>query len=86
MQDNFKTPETIEAQAIMRLVSFGSMTLDGARELISIPERQEMALSAFVSSSGRAGAPIGQAVKFRRKVAEEFEKLAALMDVAPLTH
>lgn len=41
MQDYFEAPESIEARAIMRLVSLGSTTtLDDARELIGIPERE----------------------------------------------
>jgi hypothetical protein len=78
MQDYFETPECIEARAIMRLVSLGTTTLEDARELIAIPERQEQALNVFVASAGKEGAPIGRALAFRHKVLIEFEKLAAL--------
>jgi|HubBroStandDraft_6_1064221.scaffolds.fasta_scaffold98698_1 hypothetical protein len=81
MQDYFESPESIEARAIMRLVSLGTTTLDDARELIAIPERQERALNSFVSLAGKAGVSIGQAVAFRRKVSVEFEKLVALMQL-----
>lgn len=70
-----QTPATVEARAIMRLVSLGTTTVDGARELIAIPERQERALKAFVAVSGQSGVPIGCALAFRHKVAREFEKL-----------
>jgi hypothetical protein len=53
MQDYFEAPESVEARAIMRLVYLGTTTLDGARELIGIPERQEQALSMFIASAGK---------------------------------
>ena len=78
MQDYFEAPESIEARAIMRLVSLGTTTLNDARELIGIPEREERALSLFVSSAGKEGVRIGHAIAFRRRVLMEFEKLVAL--------
>jgi hypothetical protein len=79
MHNYFEAPESIEARAIMRLVTLGTSTLEDARDLISIPERQEQALKLFVAVARKEGASIARAVTFRRKVAEEFEKLAALM-------
>lgn len=81
MQTYFEAPESIEARAIMRLVSLGTTTLDDARELISIPEKEEQVLSLFVAIAGKEGAPIGRALAFRRKVLVEFEKLVALMQM-----
>jgi hypothetical protein len=81
MQGYFESPESIEARAIMRLVSLGTTTLDDARELIAIPEKQERALKSFVSVAGTAGISIGRAVDFRRRVSLEFEKLAALVQM-----
>jgi hypothetical protein len=81
MQNYYEAPESIEARAIIRLVSLGTSTLEEARELISIPDRQEQALKLFVAVAGKEGASIARAVNFRRKVAEEFEKLAALMNL-----
>ena len=78
MQDYFEAPESIEARAIMRLVSLGTTTLEDARELISIPEKEERALISFVAIAGKEGAPIGRALAFRGKVLVEFDKLAAL--------
>jgi hypothetical protein len=75
MQDYFELPESIEARAIMRLVELGYTTLDGARDLISIPEREARALTAFVRLSGKDGASIGRSLKFRERVLNEFEKL-----------
>jgi hypothetical protein len=63
----------------MRLVSIGTTTLDGARDLISVPERETHALNLFLAFAGKDGAPIGHALAFRRKVSVEFEKLASLM-------
>jgi hypothetical protein len=77
MQDYFEAPESIEARAIMRLVSLGTTTLDDARELIGIPEREERALNLFVLSAGKEGVRIGHAIAFRRRVLMEFEKLVA---------
>jgi hypothetical protein len=71
------TPESIEARAILRLVSLGTTTVDGARELISVPERETQALHLFLAVAGKEGAPIGRALAFRRKVLREFEKLVA---------
>ena len=79
MQDYSEIPESVEARAIMRLVSLGATTLDDARDLISVPEKQSHALNLFVAFAGKDGAPIGRALAFRRKVSQEFEKLAALM-------
>ena len=79
MQNYFKAPESVEARAIMRLVSLGNTTLDDARKLICIPDSQEQALNLFVAVAGKDGAPIRRAVDFRRKVLVEFERLAASM-------
>jgi hypothetical protein len=75
MQDYFERPEHIEARAILRLVEIGTTTLEDARELIAIPERQERVLEAFVSAAEKAGLSIGNAIAFRRRVAHEFEML-----------
>jgi hypothetical protein len=75
MQDYFERPEIVEARGIMRLVSLGTTTIEGARELIAIPSREGSALEAFVAISGKAGVPIARAIAFRRRVANEFERL-----------
>ena len=81
MQDYFERPETVEARAIMRLVSMGTTTIEDARELIAIPQREGSSLEAFVAISGKAGMPISRAIAFRRRVASEFEKLVAAGNV-----
>jgi hypothetical protein len=81
MQDYYETPESVEARAIMRLVSLGTTTLDDARDLISVPEKESHALHLFVAISGKDAASIGHALAFRRKVSVEFEKLARLMQM-----
>jgi hypothetical protein len=78
MHNYFEAPESIEARAIMRLVSLGTTTLDDARELISVPEKETQVLNAFVAVAGKQGAPISRALAFRCKVLVEFEKLVAL--------
>ena len=77
MQNHFERPESIEARAIMRLVALGTTTLDDARELIGIPDRQEHALKMFISVAGKDGASVAYAVSFRRRVLIEFERLVA---------
>ena len=77
-----ESAEHVEARAIMRLVSLGTTTLEGARELIGIPEREGRALNVFVAISGKAGIPIGRAIAFRRRVSSEFEKLVAVENVS----
>ena len=79
MHNYFEAPESVEARAIMRLVSLGTSTVEDARDLISIPEGQEQALKSFVAVAGKDGACIARAVAFRRKVLREFEILVALM-------
>ena len=81
MRDYFESPESVEARAIMRLVSLGTTTIEGARELIAIPDREESALDTFVAISGKDGIPIGRAIAFRRRVASEFERLVAAGNV-----
>jgi hypothetical protein len=77
MYDYTERPERTEAKAIMRLVSLGTTTLEDARELISIPERQEQALRTFVAIAGKDGASVRSALAFRHRVMTEFEKLVA---------
>lgn len=77
MQNYYEAPESIEARAIMRLVAIGTTTLDDARDLIAIPEHEEHVLRLFVAVAGKDGSSIGYAIRFRRKVMEEFEKLVA---------
>ena len=77
MSPRYETPETIEAKAILRLVSLGTTTIDDARDLIAIPEKQERMLKAFISDAGGSATPIHRAVSFRHKVAAEFEKLVS---------
>ena len=72
---NYLDPAIIEARAILRLVTLGSTTIDGARELIQIPARQADALNAFVAIGGKAAAPIQYALKFRERVLAQFEQL-----------
>jgi hypothetical protein len=59
----------------MRLVSLGTTTVEDARELLAIPDRQERALKAFVAVAGKTGASIGYALVFRQRVAAELERL-----------
>ena len=42
MQDYYEKPERVEARAIMRLIALGTTTLEGARELIAVPEKRRV--------------------------------------------
>jgi hypothetical protein len=68
-------PETHEARAILQLVSHGTTTLEGARELIGVPEQQKRVLKAFITTGGKAGVSVGCALRFREKVLQEFDRL-----------
>ena len=81
MQDYFEKPEHIEARAILRLVEIGTTTLEDARELIAIPEREERVLKAFARAAGKAGLSVGNAIAFRHRVAREFEMLVRSAEV-----
>ena len=70
-------PEVIEARGILRLVSLGASTVESARELIEIPEREKAVLDAFANLGGEEGITIGSAVRFRAKVLKEFDRLVA---------
>ena len=86
MQDYHEVPESIEARAIMRLVTLGTTTLEDARELIAIPTHQEEVLRLFVATAGKEGNSVGYAIAFRHKVMAEFEKLVAENQLAnPIT-
>ena len=82
---NYVDPAMIEARAILRLVTLGNETIDGARELIGVPSREASALNAFVAIGGKAGAPIQYALKFRKRVLAQFEELvqANHLEVSP---
>lgn len=75
MYDYTERPELTEARAILRLVSLGTTTLEDARELIRIPEREERVLQMFVAVAGKDGNSVRSAVAFRRRVMVEFDKL-----------
>lgn len=77
MQDYTERPERTEARAILRLVSLSAITLEDARELISIPDRQVHALRMFIAVAGKDGASIRSAIAFRDRVMVEFDKLLA---------
>jgi hypothetical protein len=75
MQNHFEAPESVEARAIMQLVTQGQTTLEDARDLIGVPEQQEQVLRVFITGAGKAGKSIGSALAFRHRVMIEFEKL-----------
>lgn len=72
---NYVDPAMMESRAILRLVTLGNETVDGARELVGVPSREASALNTFVAIGGKAGAPIQHALKFRKRVLAQFEEL-----------
>lgn len=65
-----------EARDLHRMMSYGSSTMESVRELISVPAKLEAALLAYAHRYPKDGQRIRRVLQFRRKVAEEFERLA----------
>jgi hypothetical protein len=64
-----------EARDLHRMVIFGSSTIDAMRDLISVPPKIEGALLAYADRYPKDGQRIQCVLQFRRRVAEEFERL-----------
>ena len=66
-----------EAHDLHKMVSYGSSTVESIRELISVPAKIEAALLAYADRYRKDGQRIHCVLQFRRKVAEEFDRLVA---------
>jgi hypothetical protein len=66
-----------EARDLHRMVTYGSCTIEGIRDLISVPPEIESALLAYANRFPKDGERIHCVLQFRRKVAREFERLVS---------
>lgn len=77
-----------EARDLHRMVTYGSCTIESIRELISVPPEIESALLAYADRFPKDGERIHCVLQFRRRVAQEFERLVccdmSFMEASPL--
>jgi len=77
-----------EARDLHRMVTYGSCTIESIRDLISVPPEIETALLAYADRFPKDGERIHCVLQFRRKVAQEFERLIqgdiSFMEASPL--
>ena len=66
-----------EAQGLIALLGKGD-TADDIRQLIAVPRDVEATLRAFIQSNPEESSEIESALLFRRRVAEEFERLLSM--------
>jgi hypothetical protein len=70
-----------EAQGLFALLGNGN-TVDDIRRLIEVPPDVEASLRSFISSYPEESFEIEYMLSFRRKVAEEFERILAMVGTA----
>ncbi len=66
-----------EALTLFALVGRNGDTIESVRELIAVPPRIEAALLLYAERNPEDALGIERVLQFRRRVAEEFERLAA---------
>jgi hypothetical protein len=64
-----------EARDLYRMVAYGSCTVESIRELISVPPEIESALRLYAEQYPKDGQRIHCVLRFRERVAHEFERL-----------
>jgi hypothetical protein len=64
-----------EARDLYRMVTCGSCTVEGIRDLISVPREIESALREYADRFPKDGQRIRCVLRFRERVAQEFERL-----------
>jgi hypothetical protein len=64
-----------EARDLYRMVSSGFYSLEAARDLIAVPHQIKDALRDYAERFPKDGDEIQVILRFRQRVAEEFEKL-----------
>lgn len=70
-----------EAQSLFALVESGN-TVDDIRRLIEVPPEVEASLRAFIRSHPDESFEIEYTLSFRQKVAQEFERIVALVEAS----
>jgi hypothetical protein len=66
-----------EAHDLYRMVRYGSFAIARVRELIAVPPEIESALRAYAVAYPEDSGNIERVLGFRKKVAQEFERLIA---------
>lgn len=66
-----------EALSLFAMVGRNGETLESVRELIAVPSQTETKLLLFADRNPEDAMWIGRVLQYRRRVAEEFERLAA---------
>jgi hypothetical protein len=64
-----------EARDLYRMVAYGSCTVESIRELIAVPPEIESALRLYAERYPKDGQRIHCVLRFRERVAHEFERL-----------
>jgi hypothetical protein len=72
----------LEARALLALVGKGLETLRSIRELISVGEREEKTLRAFMQAYPAESGMVRRAIAYRAAVLEAFDRLAAREEYA----
>jgi len=75
-----------EARDLYRMVEYGSCTVESIRDLIAVPHEIESALREYADRFPKDGQRIHCVLRFRERVADEFERLVqhdqSLIDAA----
>jgi hypothetical protein len=70
-----------EARDLYRMVRYGNFTIAKIRELISVPPEIETTLRAYAFAYPEDAGKIEGVLGFRKKVAQEFERMLAPLSV-----
>ena len=74
---NRNSAPRIEARALLVMVRKKSDTVENLRKLISVPPESEARLRAYARLNPIAGREIETSLRFRKRVLEEFERIAS---------
>jgi len=77
-------PAQNEAAALLVLLEHGALTVEDVRLLIQVPADEEKTLRAFAEKNPLAGRLFLSVIEFRRRVLEEFDRLAARVTIATI--
>ena len=66
-----------EARIMIEMMRRTGASIEDTRELIEVPQKQQAALRLYALSNPEDAAGIERALKFRKRVAQEFERLLA---------
>jgi hypothetical protein len=66
-----------EARSLFAMIGRNGDTIDSIRELIAVPSDVEQALRLYIQRHPEDAAGIERVIEFRKRVAQQFERLAA---------